>query len=272
MSSSNLSFKNFIESNKLKIIIKKSDGVELIMNVTMSIVRKFPKSGFNVGVEFCIGGTKIGITHLDNVNLMELVECYREQIAQLAKNAQSSSNFVELDNNSKPMMTKLKDATKIIANAKDLFQDLRVWNIYTEDECKNVLVRTTIELDGDVITIIRPDLLSMKLKSTLLYLHNCNVFLANCFFAYKINKFFSSFKDVMYLTRISSAFIGSAWSLVNLFNSLPALSNDLFSAQNQLVIALQMIYFTIPLLLYKFLPKIIGHIIWHEITKVVKSA
>lgn len=63
------------------------------------------------------------------------------------------------------MLTAIKDAGKIRIAMQLLFYDLRRINVYTTaDSGTEVLARTTVELDADVVTLLNTQLVNMNKK------------------------------------------------------------------------------------------------------------
>lgn len=252
-------FGKFVGDEQSKSDLTISSEFDLIMKVTIEIDQK---NDFMIRVGFSKNGTKIDVDALEADAILDLIKKYRQYMNRLAENDEIlSKGKIQ---NRKTVLIGLRNLNKIKKDAQSLFHELRRMNVYTIDEFKeNILARTIIELDADIVTILTPEFSDMdKRRCVLMYLHNCNVYLANQLFARSIDKFFLKIRTIVNLVRIVSV---ALWLMPNLLsNSSILLSFD--NGINPIIMIVQLINLIgIPILLFKFTPKIIGYIIRYKL-------
>ena len=146
-------------------------------------------------------------------------------------------------------------------------------NIDTEDGFRGIIyARTRIELDADILMILRPDFLKISRVNSFLVLHNLNVNLSNNLFRRRLYNLFSSIKNLINLGRIV---VTLAWLSISLYALSGTYIEFLHNIANGNVDTQSFVGFIIlmldliggPYLLMRFLPKLIGRIMLREIRK-----
>jgi hypothetical protein len=203
-------------------------------------------------------GHKIEIPDVQHDDFLSLIKQYDIHVTRLCKEIQSLSTKPTW--NAKFVLKAIKGLWEFKLIAQNLFQELRRMNVYTIDgPTDHVFVRTTIELDADILTILTPELANRaSQRNTLLfYLHRCNVYLANLLFVYRVNRFFSNLKIIVNTIKIISV---PLWVIPYLSSHFP-IPIDPFS------IAVQVINLVgVPALLVRFIVhKVFQYIIKHRV-------
>ena len=171
---------------------------------------------------------------------------------------------LKIDESLKQFLEKLNqkiqdlDAIEVVTAIGDVHYKLDNINPQTEilntiptavtDGVLKLLARTRIELDADILTILRPDFLIISRANTFLVLHNLNVNLANNLFKRRLYNLFNSIKALINTARIVANGNIDTQSLIQLI----VLILDLVGG---------------PYVLVRFLPNIIGRIILCTIQK-----
>jgi hypothetical protein len=108
-------------------------------------------------------GITVDVSELSSNVVSDLLYRYKEYVIKLLKDKQHekiSSSKSRVFDATKATIKKisLKDFSKIKTTAQGLLQDLRTMNVSTVYSSKIIeVVRTTIELDADIVTIIGLD-------------------------------------------------------------------------------------------------------------------
>jgi hypothetical protein len=163
--------------------------------------------------------------------------------------------------------------TSILRTARDIFGNAHVLNIDTEDRfTKIIFARTRIELDADILTILRPDFLKISRINSFLVLHNLNVNLANNLFRHRLYNLFSSIKNLINMARIVAILIWLSISLYSLSGTYIEVIRNIVNGNinSQLLIQLIVLILDLvggPYVLMRFVPNLIGRIMLHKIRK-----
>jgi hypothetical protein len=156
------------------------------------------------------------IEEIEKSDLLSLIKEYNLYVDKLSKDIQNQGTRTSWD--AKYMLKGIKDIKRINVIAHSIFQELRKVDVYTIDEMtQTVFARTTIELDADIVTLVRPGLFGhdVSQKNILLaYIHRCNVHLVIYLFMYRFNEFFLKIEGVLNIVRVISVLL---WILPNLF-------------------------------------------------------
>ncbi len=247
------------------IAISNEFGLGMIITIEIN-----QKNEYMVRIDFFNKTTrnKIDVDTLQEDDLLDLITKYRLYVNQLSENANSFSSKDTL--NIKSKLTSIKNVTKIKVIAQRLFQELRRMDVYTIDGPRDIVfARTTIELDADIVTIIRPELIAYmntQKNSYLVLLHTCNLYLANHLFVHRINKFSAMLKTLTDTVRIISI---SVWLIPNLsyllISSHHLISGDLVAILVQIINLIG-----IPAIMAGIIPKIIGYIVKYHVIRILQ--
>ena len=136
----------------------------------------------------------------------------------------------------------------------NFYQELHSINIFTCYRYKDkeeIIGRTTIELDADILTIIPAWLLRHEKVHLLCDLHMENVFLSNYLFLYPIQKLFAKARLLKESVGWILAQIWIGFSYANLdLNPYMDIVNSFFFTLD---------YMGIPILIIQIMPRIIGY-------------
>lgn len=143
-------------------------------------------------------------------------------------------------------------------------------NVNATDGLRDIVfARTTIELDADIVTIIRPELtayMNNQKNIYLLLLHSYNLYLANHVFLHRINKFSSMLKTLTNTVKVISA---SIWLIPNLSYLLIS-SNHLFTGDLVGILVQIINLIGIPATLVWFIPKIVRYIVKYHVMRILQ--
>jgi hypothetical protein len=149
-----------------------------------------------------------------------------------------------------------------IKKTLNFYQELHSINIFTCYRYKDneeIIGRTTIELDADILTIIPAWLIRHEKVHLLCDLHMVNVFLSNYLFFYPITKLFA---------RVRLLKEGIGWILASIWMGSSYMSLDSIPHMdivNSLYFTLD--YMGIPILIIQTLPRIIGYFLKRFLSK-----
>jgi hypothetical protein len=232
----------------------------------MSVDIKTEKNNFMVYVNFFYKDKRTDFLRLDGNVVSVLVNEYQQHVTKLVEDKKQFLNKRKETWNAKSILMAIKNITKIRKIAERLFQDLRSVSVYTIHASKNnAMARTTVELDADIITIIAPELLEVKIKNNWLKLHSINVVLANYLFVYRMKKFVSVLKAMTNLARIASVVLWIVSTAIALLSGILSPVNDLNPIYRVIISVFNFV--GVPTLLVKFIPKILGYVIRHTVLK-----
>jgi hypothetical protein len=167
----------------------------------------------------------------------------------------------------------INNITNVLQTARSIFRNAHVLNIDTEDGFREIVfARTRIELDADILTILRPDFLKVSRVNTFLVLHNLNVNLANNLFRRRLYNLFTSIKTLINMARIVAVLVWLSISLyalsgtyIEVIHNIVNGNIDTESYIGFIVLILDLIGG--PYILMRLLPNLIGRFVLHEIRK-----
>jgi hypothetical protein len=167
----------------------------------------------------------------------------------------------------------INNITNILETARDIFRNAHVLNIDTEDGFREIIfARTRIELDADILTILKPDFLKIRRLNSFLALHNLNVNLANNIFRRRLYDLFSSIKNLINMARIVAVLVWLSISLyalsgtyIEVIHNIVNGNIDTESFIGFIVLILDLIGG--PYILMRLLPNLIGRFVLYEIRK-----
>jgi hypothetical protein len=219
-------------------------------------------------VDFYYNNTKIHYGNLDPRQLTLLVDGYKRHVTKLAKDRSAAAITLSWSTLKDPkslikIFTKITKIKKVLRRYHDI-RSVNVFTIIKDDVSHNqknnkILARTTIELDADIITIVPPELLLVNTNEAdfLFSLHSANIHLANYLFLYPITKIFVVVKLTKNVLRILSVPLWIAFSIFIFPKEVAAFYQYIFSIIN---------FIGIPALLFRLVPKIMGHVIRNKLT------
>ena len=188
-----------------------------------------------------------------------MVNAYKEYNIEVAKKETHVDFSWSLLKNPRLLAEIFTKITKV-RNVLQRYSNIRSANVFTiimdvstqHFRQDYILARTALEIDADIITIIPPELLSQKADeiSFLMNLHTNNVILANYLFLYPLTKIFMAVKLAKNMLRILSIPLWIALSAIIFPKSIT--SEYVFLVIN---------FLGVPALLYKLVPKVLGHVI-----------
>ena len=185
--------------------------IELKMNINMKMHNN---NYFITQVDLYYRDNRIDLAKIDEKWISLLIVEYSNLINNLNKSIdhkpkkQGTSNYRQI-------ISVIKNMTSILRTARDIFSNAHVLNIDTEDGfTKIIFARTRIELDADILTILRPDFLKISRVNNFLVLHNLNVNLANNLLKRRLYNLFSSIKNLINMARIVAILV---WLSISLY-------------------------------------------------------
>jgi hypothetical protein len=214
---------------------------------------------------------------IDPTQIAILSSTYDEYVKSLvAKKLDYSTNL-----SSTPSLRYIVDSMKnIVAKARTIkpllqrYKNLKYVNIYTSSSALGLsgnnagsnghyemLVRTTIELDADILTITPESLLVLPDINNFLRLHRTNVFLANHLFFYPIMRIFAALKIISNIIRMLSVFI---WILSTYLLGFILFPDQVYSDPEKLIYSI-INFIGIPTVIFRLIPKLLGRIIGGKI-------
>ncbi len=162
-------------------------------------------------IDFYYKGDRTNITKIDEKWVLLL----KNEYCNLVNNLGKSTDYRPKKDISKQINSIIKSMTNIRKIARSIFQTAHVLNVDTEDGYREIVfARTRIELDADILTILRPDFLKIGTVNHLLVLHSLNVNLANNLFRFRLYSLFSSIINLINIARI---FVISIWYSKSLY-------------------------------------------------------
>jgi hypothetical protein len=248
------------ENPRANISFTSDFGIKMDINIEID-----KKNDVLTYVDFYYNNIKIYYENLDPRQLALLVDGYKQHVTKLVKDRSAATITTLSWSTLKDPKSLIKIFTKITKIRKVLrrYHDIRSVNVFTiimdTLQRNNIVARTTIELDADIITIIPPKLLLINTNEAdfLFSLHSANIRLANYLFLYPITKIFVVVKLTKHILRILSVPLWIAFSIFIFPKGLFTDYNYAFSIIN---------FIGIPALLFRLVPKIIGYIIRNKLT------
>jgi hypothetical protein len=222
------------------------------------------QNNFLIYVAFSYMDMTTDFVRFDENVLSVIINEYQQHVTELVEDKEQLLTRRKMWN-AESLLETIRNMTKIRKIAERLFRELRSVNVYTiQASNNNVMARTTVELDADIITIMPRQLSEAKINNNWLKLHRINVLLANYLFVYRMKKFVSLLKVMTNLARITSI---ALWLVSIATALLPAILS-----LNNLNIIYKIMYSVFiflggPTLLMKFMPKVLGYVIRHTILK-----
>jgi hypothetical protein len=243
---------------------------EMKMDVTM---KADTKNTFLARIDVYHRGNRIDLAKIDKKWLLPVIHEYDNLLKNLNKTKERESKKETLKH--RQIVNIVKQTISIRRTVQSIFRNAHVLNIDTEDGFTQItFIRTRIELDADILTIIRPDLFKNSAVENLFILHSLNVSLANTLIKRRLYNLFSSIKNLINIARIVSTAI---WLSISLFSFaveyIEQIRSDIANngnITNESLIPLILLILDLiggPYVLVRFLPKLIGRIILYKIRK-----
>jgi hypothetical protein len=161
------------------------------------------------------------------------------------------------------MLRGVRGLIDIVKKGRKIFASAHAITVDTEDGFRDIVfARTRVELDGDIITMMTPDVLKTKGIYILMSLHQLNVSLANEFIRSTIHEYFLSIKNLINMIRIISSGI---WVSLNAYAFWAHFEEALRNSDWHVIAFFLLDIVGGPYLLIKYLPKLFGYILGYKI-------
>lgn len=250
---------DYYENLRANISFTSDIGIKMDINIEID-----KKNDVLTYVDFYYNNTKMHYRNLDPRQLALLVDGYKQHVTKLVNDRSAAAIATLSWSNLKDPKSLIKIFTKISKIRKVLrrYHDIRSVNVFSiiidTFQRDNILARTTIELDADIITIIPLGLLLNTDEAYFLFnLHSANIRLANYLFLYPIMRIFVVVKLTKHILKILSIPLWIIFSIFIFPKELGLFYQYIFSIIN---------FIGIPALLFRLMPKIISYIIRNKLT------
>lgn len=268
-----------IESSSSKLTISDDQAsadisVDTIRELKMSINMKVQdNNNFLTQIDLYYRGNRVDLAKIDEKWISHLIVEYYNLVINLNKSIIDHKSKKKEIHNYKQLICIINNVIRILRTARSIFRHAHVLNIDTEDGFREIIfARTRIELDADILTILRPDFLIISRANSFLVLHNLNVNLANNLFRRRLYNLFKSIKTLINAARIAAILVWLSMSLYALSGTYIEAIHNIVNGNigNQSLIQLILLILDLiggPYILWRFLPNLIGRIMLHEIRK-----
>ena len=229
-------------------------------------------NNFLTQIDFYYGNNRVDLAKIDEKWISLLIVEYYNLVNNLNKNIIDHEPKKEISHY-RQLISTINNITSILQTARSIFHNAHVLNIDTEDRFREIIfARTRIELDADILTILRPDFLKISRVNSFLVLHNLNVNLANNLFRRRLYNLFASIKNLINTARIAAVLVWLSISLYALSGTYIEVIHNIVNGNidTQSLIHLILLILDLiggPYILWRFLPNLIGRIMLHEIRK-----
>jgi hypothetical protein len=227
---------------------------------------------FLTRIDLYYSGNRIDLAKIDEKWISFLIVEYYNLIFNLNKSIDHEPKKKEISDY-RQLISTINNITSILQTARSIFHNAHVLNIDTEDGFREIIfARTRIELDADILTILRPDFLKISRVNSFLVLHNLNVNLANNLFRRRLYNLFTSIKNLINTARIAAVLVWLSMSLYTLSGTYIEVIHNIVNGNIDTQSVIQLIVLILdliggPYILWRFLPNLIGRIMLHEIRK-----
>jgi len=248
-------------------------SVDTIRELKMIIHMKMhSNNAFITRIDLYYRGNRVDLAKIDEKWVSFLIVQYYNLVINLNKNSDQEPKEKEISNY-RQLISIINNITRILQTARSIFRNAHVLNIDTEDGFREIIyARTRIELDADILTILRQDFLKISRANSFLVLHNLNVNLANNLLRRRLYNLFSSIKNLINMLRIVAILVWLSISLFALSGTYVEVINNIVNGNINTESLIQLIVLILdliggPYVLMRFLPNLIGRIMLHEIRK-----
>jgi hypothetical protein len=248
------------------------------MNVTVQQDRNPHSLIYKACLDFFLDNVNVGVSTVSNDILLRLLKKYEETLVA-AKEKMQASRSGSTYGNSQPFdkpdgVQRHRDTTEIkgLKNIVDFFKEPRSITAYTINRFNGeIIARTTVELDADIITVLPQNILENNNLAFLLSLHGYNILLVNKLFEVQIKHFFA---DLVVITNVirGVSLVPSAVSVISFFLSsvhglthgsiLPAVITTMSPFFYKY--APKLIFRYLPNFAFRIVPRIVGHFMKHK--------
>ena len=249
-------------------------SVDTIGGLKMSINMKVQdNNNFFTRTDLYYRGNRVDLAKIDETWISHLIVEYYNLVINLNKSIIDHESKNKEILNHKQLISIINNMIRILRTARSIFRNAHVLNIDTEDGFREIIfARTRIELDADILTILRPDFLKISRVNSFLILHNLNVNLANNLFRRRLYNLFASIKNLINTARIVAVLVWLSISLYVLSGTFTEVIHNIVNGNIDSQSYVQLIVLILdliggPYVLMKFLPNIIGRILLHKIRK-----
>jgi hypothetical protein len=249
-------------------------SVDTIRELKMSINMKVQDNNlFLTQIDLYYRGNRVDLAKIDEKWISLLIVEYYNLVINLNKSIINHESKKKEIHNHKQLIGIINNMLRTLRTARSIFRNAHVLNIDTEDGFREIIfARTRIELDADILTILRPDFLKISRVNSFLVLHNLNVNLANNLFRRRLYNLFASIKNLINTARIVAVLVWLSISLYALSDTYTKVIHNIVNGNIDTESYVQLIVLILdlvggPYVLLRFLPNIIGRIILHKIRK-----
>jgi hypothetical protein len=249
-------------------------SVDTIRELKMSINMKVQdNNNFLTRTDLYYRGNRVDLAKIDETWISLLIVEYYNLVINLNKSIIDHESKKKEILNHKQLIGIINNMIRVLRTARSIFRNAHVLNIDTEDGFREIIfARTRIELDADILTILRPDFLKISRVNSFLILHNLNVNLANNLFRRRLYNLFASIKNLINMARVVAVLVWLSISLYALSGTYIEVIHDIVNGNIDTESYIGFIVLILdlvggPYVLLRFLPNIIGRIILHRIRK-----
>jgi hypothetical protein len=248
------------------------------MNVTVQQDRTSYSLIYKACLDFFLDNVNVDVSTVSNDILLRLLKKYEEALVAAKEKMQPSRSSTHSNNQpfDKPDGVEVsRDTTEIkgLKNIVDFFKEPRSITAYTVNQFNGeIIARTTVELDADIITVLPLNILENNNLAILLSLHGYNILLVNKLFEAQIKHFFA---DLVVITNVirGVSLVPSAVSVISfLLSSVHGLSHGsilpaVITTMSPLFYkyAPKIIFRYLPNFAFRFVPRIVGHFMKHKL-------
>lgn len=229
-------------------------------------------------IDFYYGNRRTAYNEIDPAQIAILSGLYDEYVKDLvakkldySTSLSSTLSLSYIANSVKNVVSRMRTIRPLVRR----YENLKCVNIYSLSSALylsrnnadnngyyNTSVRTTIELDADILTIIPENLLLLPDINNFLRLHRTNVFLANHLFFYPIMRTFAVLKIISNIIRMLSVFI---WIISTYLLSFILFPDQVYSDPEKLIYSI-INFVGIPTVIFRFFPRVLGRIIGSKLS------
>ena len=194
----------------------------------------------------------LDVDQLDRKKFEEIVNAYKKKINSIKKQD-------EIINSEKSCLSPIELIKKDFSGLKIALDTL---NVITVNHKEQPIVRTSVEIDADIITVLKKEFKTKKNSDLILAIHGANVLLVNKFFKMYFVKIVDQIKKFTRIVKITSGTVFG--SILPIIEGISRLSEFNFSLEFGLIVTP-----ILAVLGYKYGTKIIKPLLKHIVKKYV---
>jgi hypothetical protein len=255
---------NQAESIQLKIT---DDESGFSMNVAIQIDKSKKSWEYNAYTDFFSEQTHMDPGIISDKIILKLMLKYKTSVSDSIIGVNYGTSCAKKVEAKKSLISTVITSAKGLEHIGKFLEEPRTTTLCTIDHYNNQMIaKTTLKLDADIVTIISSDILSNQiLARPFLLLHSYNLLVAYGLLGHQLKEFSKILALLKYIIRVLCFFPSVISFLVSVFQGLPHGSLPII-ASSSVVTAILYVYaprylFRYVPKLFKIAPRILGYLI-----------